>query len=315
MGRAEAARSAEVERALRAEVARLHAADAAERRAAVEAIERRGRAAASARDALARLAGADADPDLRARAARAFYAVTGEVPAGDAETALEGLLGAARGSGERDLPDAALVDALARAGAPAPARLQRALVDADPGVRWHAAAALLRLGRAARGAAPALMLAMDDALWPVRNAAGRALEEVVGPDDVEALALALASPSSETRYHVARAIGRLGPRAASAVPALTAALRDEDWEVRMEAVWALSAVGAAAKPALPSVRDALADRDSQVRAAAAVALGAMDEGPAALEALQRALDGDADAEVRRAARASLARLRPRAGAR
>lgn len=312
LARMDAARAAANDRAVQAEVARLGAAAAGERRAAIEALERRGPSAAGARGALARLVRAEADPELRVLAARAFYSVTGEAFPGDGETALEGLLAAARGTGDRDLPDARLVDALARAGASEPARLQQALVDGDPGVRWHAAAALLRLGRAAPDAAPALMLAMDDALWPVRNAAGRALEEVVSPQDAEALARALASPSSETRYHVARALGRLGPRAAPAVPALTAALRDEDWEVRMEAIWALSAVGSAAGAAVPRVREALADADSQVRAAAAVALGAMDAGPEAAAALRRAADADPDAEVRRAAKASLARLRPAA---
>jgi HEAT repeat protein len=314
LARAEGVRVADRGRALQRDMQRLGAEDAAERRAALEAIERRGRTAASAGPALARAAAADPDPALRVAAARVHYAVTGAPASGHPETALEGLLDRARGTGERDLPDAELVEAIARAGLPALPRLQRALLDPDAGVRWHAAAALLRLGRAARGAAPALLLAMDDAVWTVRNAAGRALEEVAGPEDVEALAHALGSPSSETRYHVARALGRLGPRAAAAVPVLTAALRDEDWEVRMESVWALSAVGTAARPALPPLRDALSDRDAQVRAAAAVALGAMDEGPVAAAALRRVVDGDPEAEVRRAARAALERIGPRAAA-
>jgi len=258
----------------------------------------------------------DSDAAVRGQAARAY----GETGAGSGVEATDaalvrGLLDAARGGPPRELPDVGLVDALARAGRAQPAALQRALADPDPGVRWHAAAALMQLGRAASGAAPALLVAMTDGSWPVRNAAGRALEDVAEPAHVELLARALADPSAETRYHVARAIGRLGPAALAAVPALTAALRDEDSEVRMESVWALAAFGPAARAAVPPLQGALADPEPQVRAAAAHALAAVDEAPAAAAALAR-MTSDPAPEVRRAARAALARLRraTRAGA-
>jgi HEAT repeat protein len=215
-----------------------------------------------------------------------------------------GLLEAARGTGTRVMPDAAVVDALAEAARPSPARLEPALSDPDPGVRWHAAAAYMQLGPAARGAAPALLLAMDDSVWEVRNAAGRALEDVAAKGDVPRLAEALRDPSAETRYHAARALARTGPAAVAAMPALLGGLRDEDWEVRMESARALGAVGSPAAEAAPALRDlVLGDADPQVRAAAAFALAVVG-GAMADEALARAtLDPSAD--VRRAARAAI----------
>jgi HEAT repeat protein len=149
---------------------------------------------------------------------------------------------------------------------------------------------------------------MDDSVWTVRNAAGRALEEVVGPEDVPALVQAIGDPSVETRYHAARALARLGEDAAPAVSALAAALRDDDWEVRTESLRALSNAGSAASAALPGIVGVLGqDADPQVRAAAAWALGALGPAPGAADALRRALS-DPAAEVRRAAGAVLARF-------
>jgi HEAT repeat protein len=218
---------------------------------------------------------------------------------------VSGLLEAARGTGVNTMPDAALVDAIAGAARPSPALLEPALRDPDPGVRWHAAAAYMQLGPAARGAAPALLAAMDDAVWEVRNAAGRALEDVAGAGDVPLLAEALGDPSVETRYHAARALARTGPAAAGAMDALLIGLRDDDWEVRLESARALGAAGSAAAAAAPVLRDlALGDADPQVRASAAFAIAVVG-GAVADETLARAAR-DPSPEVRRAAREALA---------
>src|SRR6185503_18005377 len=100
---------------------------------------------------------------------------------------------------------------------------------------------------------------MDDTVWEVRNAAGRALEEVVAAADAPLLATALADASSETRYHAARALARLGPGVVPVLPALVTALRDPDWEVRMESSWALASAGARARAAVPALVANLAD--------------------------------------------------------
>jgi hypothetical protein len=284
-------------------------ADADVRRDAARGLATLGARASVVRGDLERLLQQETDTGVRAEAARALVAAAGDGPtASPVRPLITGLLDAARGTGERDMPDVALVDALARPGRDAVEPLVAALRDADPGVRWHASAALMQLGRRASGSAPALRVAMDDPVWTVRNAAGRALEEVAGPEDVPALAQSLADPSVETRYHAARALARQGEDAAPAVPALSIALRDEDWEVRTEAVRALSNAGGAAAPALPGLLGVLeGDVDPQVREAAAWALGALDDAPGTADALRRAL-ADPEVSVRRAAASVLARL-------
>ena len=300
---------------LDASVAPLSAAlrdtDADVRREAARALARLGARASAAGPELQGLLSRESEPAVRAEVARALVALGGAAGA-PVEALVVGLLDAARGSGERDMPDVTLVDALAEEGHAAVPGILAGLRDADAGVRWHAAAALMHLGRQAAGHAAALRQAMDDPVWIVRNAAGRALEEVCGPDDVPALVQAVGDASVETRYHAARALARQGLDAAPAVPALVVALRDEDWEVRTEAVRALAKTGNAAAAALPDLVSVLGgDADPQVREAAAWALGAIDPPPAATEALRRALS-DPVVQVRRAAATVLAGL-PRTG--
>jgi HEAT repeat protein len=262
------------------------------------------------------LASALDDPSglVRGRAARALLASAGGRPpaAVPPERLLGALLESAREAGDGEMPDHALVLGLAAFGGAAAPALAAALQDPEARVRWHAAAALMQLGRAARGTAPALRRAMDDAEWPVRNAAGRALEDVADEDAVPLLAQALADPSAETRYHAARALARVGPGSAAAVPVLTDALRDLDWEVRMESAWALAAVGAAGASAEPALLAAMRDPDPQVRASAAWALAGIGAArEAAVPALRVALT-DESREAREAAAGALRRLEGRA---
>jgi HEAT repeat protein len=284
-------------------------ADADVRRDAARGLARLGRRATAAGAELQRLLQRESEPAVRAEAARALVAIGGSDAApSPVEPLIAGLLDAARGTADREMPDTPLVDALAREGRAAVPQLVTALRDPDAGVRWHAAAALMHVGRRAAGSTPDVRRAMDDSVWTVRNAAGRALEEVVGPEDVPALVQAIGDPSVETRYHAARALARLGEDAAPAVSALAAALRDDDWEVRTESLRALSNAGSAASAALPGIVGVLGqDADPQVRAAAAWALGALGPAPGAADALRRALS-DPAAEVRRAAGAVLARF-------
>jgi HEAT repeat protein len=296
--------------ALRERVARLTreldapAADA--RRRGAVGLAALGPRAASARPALERALD-DAEPTVRGQAARALWLVGRDGSARDAEPRIAALLDASRGSASWPMPDADLVEALAAAAREDAPALEAALADADPGVRWHAAAAFVRLGPRGAAAVPALLEAMRDPEWNVRNAAGRALEEAVRPEHAERLTAGLVPPDVETRYHVARALARLGPAAARAVPVLRDTLADADAEVRMEAVWALAAIGPAAANALPDLLRALGDADPQVRAGAAWALahvGAGRDAAAALEPLVR----DPDRDVREAAAAARLRL-------
>jgi HEAT repeat protein len=308
------ARSGAAARAAGALAGALRDPDERVRAEAARGLEALAPAAAGALDALV-AALDDASGVVRGRAARALWAAragglsSGSLPR---EKMVAALLESARETDGGDMPDSALVLALAAYGAPAPERLAAALADPDFRVRWHAAAGLMQLRRAAREAAPALRRAMDDEEWPVRNAAGRALEDVADEPDVAMLAQALQDDSVETRYHAARALARVGPGSAAAVPVLVAALRDPDWEVRMESAWALAAVGGGAASAEPALLAALRDPDPQVRASVAWALaGIGGSKDAAVPALRRALS-DGAREAREAAAGALAQLEGRA---
>lgn len=288
----------------------LEDSDAGVRSEAARALGQLGPAAAPAAPALVG-AMEDESSVVRGRAARALSAIAHE-PVAAPDITVRALLEGVRGSGEALMPDAGLVDALAILGPPAVPHVVVALQDGDAGVRWHAAAALMRLGHAASETTPALLAAMNDAQWPVRNAAGRALEEVVVKSAVPALAEALRNPSAETRYHVARALARVGPGAAPATQTLTQILADEDWEVRMEAAWALAAIGPAARDAVPALIVALRDGNTEVRRSAAWSIGHVGGAQAAASALREALK-DPDREVRDAAARVLERIGERSG--
>jgi HEAT repeat protein len=279
---------------------------------AARGLESLGPDAAGARDALVAATG-DGSAVVRGRAARALLASAGDRPPAGlaAPPLLRALLESARESGDEVMPDARLVRELAAFGPSATPQLAAALEDPSARVRWHAAAALMQLRRGAHEAAPALRRAMDDPEWPVRNAAGRALEDVVDKRWVPLLAEALADPSAETRYHIARALARVGPGSAPALPVIEASLRDADWEVRMEAAWALAAIGPAAAATEPALLIALRDPDPQVRASAAWGLAGIGGTQAtAVPALRRALR-DSDRQAREAAAGALARLEGR----
>jgi HEAT repeat protein len=153
--------------------------------------------------------------------------------------------------------------------------------------------------------------------------------------------------AARQRVEAARTLGKLGPRAAAAVPELVAEvgrLRGAELEPLQEAVvLALGSIGPAARGALPAIAKAagrtadvdqavkrateqlvaaadgrdlglmltqLGSRDASVRLRAAKALGAI--GPdarAAVPALTGAL-ADGDGDVRRAAVAALRQIRP-----
>jgi HEAT repeat protein len=83
--------------------------------------------------------------------------------------------------------------------------------------------------------------------------AGRQAPEGLTAASAKALSdliLGLKSRDSVARTRSAAAIGRMGPRAAEAVPALEAALKDRQLSVRAAAAHALGQIGPAARPAL-----------------------------------------------------------------
>ena len=110
---------------------------------------------------------------------------------------------------------------------------------------------------------------------------------------------ALQDPDAAVRLEAARAIGKLGPKAQSAVPALVKALGDDDADVRAGAARAIGAIGPAAKSAVPALLEALKDQGyflgargelpSEVPVWVAVSEALGDVGPAALPELIAAL--------------------------
>ncbi len=126
-----------------------------------------------------------------------------------------------------------------------------------------AAAALEKLGPAAKDAVPALIQALKDKNWAVRSRAAEALEQVWPADKkaVPALTRALKDEIAWVRTRAAGALGRMGPEARQAVPQLIQATQDKDIEVAQRAVWALGRVGSAADDTVSALIRALGDTD------------------------------------------------------
>jgi HEAT repeat protein len=94
--------------------------------------------------------------------------------------------------------------------------------------------------------------------WGVRETAADALARIGGPA-VPALIETLHDPDNSIRAQAARALARMGPKAAPALQELIAALNDEDREVRQGAARALGQIGPDAEEAVPALIQALKD--------------------------------------------------------
>ncbi|MBI0329403.1 HEAT repeat domain-containing protein [Burkholderia plantarii] len=183
-----------------------------------------------------------------------------------------------------------------------------ALDTADAELRLEAIAVLGWLK--VRHALPRLAaLAVGDPHPELRRAAVGALGfvpdgEADPADETVAAALlgALADAAWQVREEAATTLGKR--RETRAVEALTAALDDAYWQVRLRATRALGRIGARA--ATPAVAALLAHPIGNLRREAALALGELRD-PAALDALHAARD-DADPEVRKAVRIALQQI-------
>jgi HEAT repeat protein len=94
---------------------------------------------------------------------------------------------------------------------------------------------------------------------------------------VNSLIKKLKDKDSYVRYWAARALGRIGEKAAPAVPALIEALKDENRDVRYWAADTLGDIGKKAAPAVPALVEALKDENRHVAVEAAFALGKIGE--------------------------------------
>ncbi|MXN76883.1 HEAT repeat domain-containing protein [Burkholderia sp. 4701] len=181
-----------------------------------------------------------------------------------------------------------------------------AALDApDAGVRAEAVA-LLGWLKDPRALPRVAALAVRDPDPDVRRAAvgalGFASPDASGGGAVDALLGALADDAWQVREAAAATLGKL--RAGAAAHALVRALDDPYWQVRLRATRALGQLGDAATA--PAVAALLAHAISNLRREAALALGELRD-PASLAALRGALD-DADPEVRKAARIAIRQL-------
>ncbi|HXZ08230.1 MAG TPA: HEAT repeat domain-containing protein, partial [Paraburkholderia sp.] len=176
----------------------------------------------------------------------------------------------------------------------------RALKHDDDSVRAEAVVVLGWL-KDARALAPLGHVVTTDANADVRRLAVGALGFAQASDSATLTALlqALEDPIWQVREEAATTLGKL--RATTACDALIATLDDDYWQVRLRGARALGQIGDRAA-ALP-IAALLSNPISNLRKEAALALGELRD-PATLDALRDALN-DADPDVRKAVRIAL----------
>lgn len=330
---------------------RLSDAASEPRRAAAEALaqahdmspEMQARARATLLDALH-----DPREGVRLAASRTLSAL-GATSDPTSQTTLYALLDDPRG-----YVRAAAAHTLASLGDAAINALPRRIVEL-PSVREEACLVAIEelgmFGATARAAAPTLARLLADPRWEIRRAALRALKRIEPPqvvarrsiarvNDPEALVRLEAiealgahdrrydrwalealqrrlieDPTGEARAAAARALGRMGPRAASMLPLLLRALGDSDGETQQAAALAIGALHLPPAKLIPQLTGRLSDPAPGVRGAIALALGAL--GPDAAQTVTPELLillRDADPITRAAAATALGNLGPAAGA-
>jgi HEAT repeat protein len=92
---------------------------------------------------------------------------------------------------------------------------------------------------------------------------------------VATLESALADESAPVRIQAARALGRIGPRAAAVAPRLIGLLKEADETIRCQAAQALGEVGGETGATVAALVELLKDASAPVKATAARALGAL----------------------------------------
>jgi HEAT repeat protein/flagellar basal body rod protein FlgF len=194
----------------------------------------------------------------------------------------------------------AIRQALEDVGREAVPALCAMLEAGPPEMRIDAAWALGQIGDEARAAVPLLTGMLQSEDWELRRAASTALQRTA-PDSavvtqamVEAWTAALGGDDPRHRYEAAAALGRMGGKAAAAVPRLMERLDDPT----SGAARALGQIGPAAAGAVAALAKALQHQEPYVREQAADALGRI--GPQARAAVPALLEAmkDADWEVR-----------------
>ena len=207
---------------------------------------------------------AHAEPSVRCAALRALRELRLPAAAASAFDALASSDASVRREAVGVLGWLKQVDAL-------PALAHLAVDDADAEVRRAATGALGMAEGRLEVALPALLVALRDAAWPVREEAATTLAKLRPAAAQSALQAAMADEFWQVRLRAARALGRLKNR--QALPVLEGALGHPIANLRKEAAIALGEIADPA--AAPSLQAAAADPDPEVRKAARLALKAL----------------------------------------
>lgn len=140
--------------------------------------------------------------------------------------------------------------------------------DPEPDLRRAAAGALGFAAADDNAVVSALLTALADAAWRVREQAASTLGKLAVPTAATPLMTALDDDYWQVRVNAVRALGRL--REVRAATAMTALLRHTVSNLRKEAALALGELGL--PETLPALHDALRDGDPEVRKSARIAI-------------------------------------------
>jgi HEAT repeat protein len=193
--------------------------------------------------------------------------------------------------------------------------LRDALTNANPVARISAARAILQVDSGDAAAMNELRRSVTNDPYARRDAAQKRMQAHRGdPAAITEWRRAVAENRVDNRVEAVRALIRLGPAALPALPELTAAA-EADRKVSLElvefAAEAIGKIGPKAKTAVPTLMDLLGVQDPNVHGRAAHALAQI--GPDALPPLIAALSDPAPAK-RKAASWALGEMGPRASA-
>jgi hypothetical protein len=160
-------------------------------------------------------------------------------------------------------------------------------------VRYNAAAALGKIGQAARKAVPNLIVALQFDTDGVDREAAKALGLIGDPAAVLTLGEAVkTSKETEVRLAAVISLGQLKVQASDLLPRLLPALKDKDQRVQAKAIEALSTLGKDARTAVPLLIPLLDKGSWEGRAAAAKALGLIGDRAALPDLRRLARTGD-----------------------
>ena len=149
------------------------------------------------------------------------------------------------------------------------------LQDEDHAVRYAAIKKLEKYGPESAEALDALSKALSDPSKKVRYRSAKTLSKIgIGAEPAaEAMKEALKGADSETRYYLVKALANIEDAAVIAVGELTDILaQDQEARIRLYAAKALGKIGTEARSAIPVLENAKNDSDPKVRKAVSDAL-------------------------------------------